>query len=126
MGIVAELREAADVAREIDNLDLYRRILDLQGEVQELIQENRDLREKIRRLEEAQEFEGKLEFDQGVYWKQTEDGKEGPFCTRCWDSEEGRIRLHDYGRSRFKCPACETIVSHPDASGGSGIDPVRW
>ena len=47
MGIVENLKEAADVAKAIGNIDLYRKIVELEGEVIELTRENQQLRQNI-------------------------------------------------------------------------------
>jgi len=37
MGIVEDVREAVKLVQQVDNIDLYRKILDLQAEVQEMV-----------------------------------------------------------------------------------------
>ena len=52
MGIVDNLKEAAKLARDIGNMDLYRQILDLHGEALELGQQNMTLNARVVELEE--------------------------------------------------------------------------
>ena len=87
MGLVENIKETAKLIQKIDNLDLYKRILDLQSEVMELVDENRRLKEELR-------VNTELTFDKNAYWIGTGKPREGPFCSCCWDGSGKLIRLH--------------------------------
>jgi hypothetical protein len=42
MGIVDNIKDVAKTVRQIDNIELYKQILDLQGEGMELVEENNE------------------------------------------------------------------------------------
>ena len=50
MGIVDNFKETAKLVQQLGNMDLYRRILDLQGEAMELTEQLRTKDEEIRVL----------------------------------------------------------------------------
>jgi hypothetical protein len=71
MGIIENVKEAVGLVQKIDNIDLYRKILDLQAEVMALVQENTELKQKARIAQD-------LVFRDNSYWRNSE----GPFCSR--------------------------------------------
>ncbi len=51
MGIVENLKDAADLAKKVGDLELYRKIVHLEGEVMDLTRENRHAEQKIEELQ---------------------------------------------------------------------------
>lgn len=119
MGIVEDVREAVKLVQQVDNIDLYRKILDLQAEVQKMVQQNREKDETISRLEQALELKGKMVCEHSAYFLVDEEGnkKDGPFCTNCWDNEHATRRLvggcrpkdkqGGFNLSWVQCPKCK-------------------
>ena len=97
MGVVDTLKETIGLIQKVDNIDLYRQMLDLQTQVMSLLEENKSLRTTL-------ETRATLTFKSDAYWR---DGNEGPFCSRCWDDEKKLIRLH-LGGLAPACPKCKT------------------
>lgn len=106
---VSGISDATDAGLKIE---LNQKIIDLQiaasyliQEKSELISENSKLKEKIKELEIQLNQTDSLVFKDGAYW--TKSG-EGPFCSRCWDSEQKKIRVQkDSCHIQMKCPHCE-------------------
>jgi hypothetical protein len=73
--------------QKIDNLELYKTILDLQSDALKVMEENGRLRERNKVLEEAFKIKDTLVFEDNVYFTVNEGEKAGPFCTYCWDKE---------------------------------------
>ncbi len=67
MGIIDNVRAVADVVKQIDNIELYRRILDLQAEVMGLVEENSRLKKENAGLEERLTIKEALVFDNDRY-----------------------------------------------------------
>lgn len=99
MGVVENAKEIARLIREIDNIDLYRRILDLQGELLEVVDQNRQLRERVADLEAAASLADELVYEIECYWRVRDGERDGPFCSHCWDDESKLIRLLTAGRA---------------------------
>ena len=80
-------------------------MLALQGQVTDLVDENKLLRDKLANQED-------LEFRKNSYWRKSTT--EGPFCSRCWDSEAMLVRLHSRQSYQPSCPKCNVIAADPD------------
>lgn len=104
MGIIENVKETVGLIQKIDNLDLYRRILNLQAEVMQLVEENTELKRSLNLQQD-------LVFEKNAYWKRSQDSqKEGPFCPQCWDSSRLLMRSLDKGDRIYICPKCNTAT----------------
>ena len=59
----------------------------------------------------ASESSDEFFFDKNCYWRSRPNGEEpdGPYCTRCKDGEEKRVRMHRGGNPAWAiCPVCDT------------------
>ena len=111
MGIIENEKEIAKTIQQIDNIDLYRQILDLQGEINDLVTENIRLEEGVRGLEKAAKIREELHAAEQAYWRATPDGPDGPFCTNCWDVRELLVRMHFMGNKGYsQCPTCQLTI----------------
>ncbi len=124
MSIISNAKEIADVVKKLGNVDLYRRIVDLEGEIIELSADNHTLKERVADLEQTLKIRAQLKFEAGVYWMIDGQNKEGPYCQRCYDADGKLIHLHprtadgyDSNSNRaipnaehyFKCFQCKSI-----------------
>lgn len=101
MGFVDNVKDVVKVAREIDNVELNRKIIDLQTEAISLIEENAKLKKEVQELTEKLAFQGSLKHRDGAYWKSDDDG---PFCMPCWDDKHKLMRMN--GPDVYHCPTC--------------------
>ena len=127
MGIIEDAKEAVKLVQQIDNIELYRTILDLQAEALELVQQNREKDEEIEKLKKAMELKGKLVCEHSAYYEVDEQGDKiaGPFCTNCFDNEyatrrlvQGFVPKDQTGPPYYwvQCPKCKV----PFCSGPTG------
>lgn len=108
MGMIDNLKDAAKLAKGLGNMDLYKQILDLQGEALEMQEQLNQKTKRIQELEEALTFSSKLVFASGVYFELNEDNtqKGTPYCPRCFEVD--RIARHLRPRSgQMNCPNCK-------------------
>lgn len=115
MGIIDEAKSLAKTIQQMDNIELYKKILDIQAEAMDLIEENKNLKQVNEKLRDELKIKEKLEFENNLYWlKENDNERIGPFCTRCWDKEHILMRLHKkddgWGRIYVVCPECKTQV----------------
>ena len=110
MGIIDNAKEIVKIIQQIDNIELYRKILDLQSEINNLDSENANLKNQLSELEQKFCIQQSLRFDDNTYMRILPNGKEeGPFCTACWDNNKKSIRLRSYGHSEYlECPVCRS------------------
>lgn len=106
MSIITDAKAAVALAKALGDAELYRRILDLQGEIIELSQENLGLRTQNQELVSAADFRATITFREAVYWS---NGDPTPFCPQCYESEAKQIHLNPTmgGRLKWCCRNCE-------------------
>ncbi|HPG39733.1 MAG TPA: hypothetical protein PLP19_13290 [bacterium] len=68
--------------------------------------------EKINELEKALEIKGNLRYEAPYYWLDNANGKEGPYCQRCYDKEKALIRLQVYLSGSWVCCSCKNIYHY--------------
>jgi len=76
MGMVETFKDLLKLADSVNNLDLYKKVVELQDSVIELQEENRLLKETIGKMDERQDVVSYLV-----------EQLDGPFCMRCWDAD---------------------------------------
>jgi len=115
MGIIDEVKSIAKIARQIDNIELYQQILDLQGQIMELVEENSKLKGEIASLKEKLSVKEKIIFHDDSYWLPKNDGTEdGPFCSNCWDTRAQLVRMLFCGDPKYsECPNCQNPIEIP-------------
>jgi ribosomal protein L37AE/L43A len=74
------------------------------AEIQELLIEKD---KKINELQYALTQHERMVWRDSVYYMQTEDGEEGPYCPQCYDSERKVIRLQTYEKGCWHCQTCD-------------------
>lgn len=104
--ILEYIKQAKDIADSMDNVALKSIILDLQGELLELQQENIQLKCALNQKESFN-----MQFDNNAYYNLLSDGRrDGPFCSGCWDVKNLAVRLHCRGDGYACCPSCKKEV----------------
>lgn len=90
MSTLENLKELANLAQKLGNIDLYRKIVELEGEVIELTRtkrvledENADLKSKVKRA-------ATMRFKEPFWYA---DGDNVPYCANCWESSERGFHL---------------------------------
>ncbi len=109
MGLLDQFKTVVEVVQKADNIDLYRKVLDLQKEALDLVAENQALRQKVRELETAQKTAEGLIFDDNelAYFQKLPEGqREGPFCALCRDRDRKLVRKSQQLAHKTECPFC--------------------
>lgn len=117
MSIIDNIKSLASVLQKADNIELYRKILDLQVEAMDLVEQNNNLKQEIRELKEKQNVQNGLVFKRNKYWISEEQALKGPYCTRCWDVEKLLVNLKDIRNGYYDCPNCRMTVENEDFKG---------
>lgn len=113
MSVIEKFKALAKLAQGIQNIPLYEKLNSFQTEVFELYDQNRTLREKVRVLEEQLALRTKLRFERNLYWLECGDGKDGPYCPKCYDAEQAPRRLLAFrNESIYCCPTCLLAVGN--------------
>ena len=114
MGAIDNVKQVAKLVKDIGNMEIYRQILDLQGEIMELTQTNRELQTKLTELENTLTQVGKMEFISPFYYA---DGDDVPHCPRCWEVNRRAVHFpppaNATGGPLYDCPECKCSIYHP-------------
>lgn len=107
MGILDEMKEIGDLIKKAGDIELYRRINKLEGEVIDLTRDKRRSEEKLEELERTLKFKEKLTFREPFYWLEKD---QTPYCPGCWEDKHKAVHVifaFDNARdARFDCPTC--------------------
>ena len=117
MGIIENLKTAVGLAKKIGSIEVQQKLIDVQGEALDLIDENRTLKERVAALAGELKTKKSLQFRNNFYWTMSDEGHEkGPFCSHCYDSGRNLIHLHAINNGQeFGCPACGLVRNRDGA-----------
>lgn len=105
--IIAHAKSIVDLIKKYDDQELYRKIVDLQGEILEQSGKVLELTSVNRQLREKLDQRVKLTFKRPFYYS---DDDTVPFCAHCWETKQVLIHLETDNVKQAKkwlCPACD-------------------
>jgi len=135
-GALASIKNATDIARMIresgatlKQAEINFKLAELMGALADAKVEVAGIREllvereeEIRRLKDDLRVKGGMEYEQPYYFLRTENGKEGPFCQKCYDSNKKLIRLQLPGREGYwECNECKSGYKDGNYKDDSGF-----
>lgn len=110
MGILDSAKEIADLVKKIGDIELYRKIVELEGQLIELTHEKREFEERCDRLEKQLAFSKTLTFKAPVYYA---EGDSTPYCPICWEKDAKALHLEgptrDDGDTFYRCHVCDNV-----------------
>ena len=83
------------------------------GNIKDKLREKDDL---IRDLKKQLSLKGEMIFEAPVYWRKTDDGKDGPYCQVCYDKDNKYIRVQKYSDNWWECKCCKNKYTDKPAS----------
>ena len=108
MSVVENMKEVADLVKKFNDIELNRRILNLENEVLDLSREKRRAEEKVEELERTLKLKQDLAFDAPFFWIEKDTT---PFCPSCWEDKHKTVHLFftfsNTETTRFDCPTCK-------------------
>jgi hypothetical protein len=112
MGIVDNVKDTVKIVQQLDNIELYRKILDLQSEAIELTEQLKQKDQTISKLKDALSLKETLICKDSSYFATDEKGEivDGPFCTKCFDIDNTLCRILPVDRPdnpEVRCPKCK-------------------
>jgi hypothetical protein len=117
MTIISNAKEIADLIKKIGDVELYRKIVELEGEIIEFTRKNRELEEEIQNLKAQLKINKDLIWESPYYWLPKDDGaKDGPYCQKCWDDDKKLIRLQKKIKGSWNCDKCKNHFTDSDYS----------
>lgn len=108
MGVIENMKEVADLVQKVGDIDLNRKIVNLEGEVLSLTREKRHLEVRVDELERELRLKKELVFKEPFYYL---TGDSTPYCPGCWEDKRTSVHLTfvgDYNLSTdWQCPVCK-------------------
>jgi len=107
MSIISNAKEIADLIKKVGDMELYRKIVELEGEIIELTRKNRELEDQVDELKKLVDTAKTMEFRKPFYYTA---GDPTPFCPRCWEVDKLTIHLVDLNTvgSPWECKKCSS------------------
>jgi len=91
MSVVHGAKEIAELVKKYNDIPLYQKIVELQGQVVDLATERLELVSKNQELTGKLAVRSKTEFRNPYYYQ---EGDEVPLCPTCYDNSSGEKRIH--------------------------------
>jgi hypothetical protein len=108
MGVIENIREVADLVKKIGDLELNRKILNLEGEVHELKRSNMQLETELSDAQRLLRVRQEMTFREPFYYAQ---GDEVPHCPACWNAKDIAVHVvfvsNRDGEMHWRCPNCK-------------------
>lgn len=118
MSILENAKEVAKAVQEINNLELYQRVLNLHSDIIDLVEENNRLRKENEGLANKVMLKEQMTFKEPFYYRA---GDETPHCAACWEGTEKAVHVtfifNRPDATRWDCPHCKhTYMVEKDRS----------
>jgi hypothetical protein len=109
MGII-DLNTIKDALKIAGKIDLYPQILEMQEKLLEQQGKISELKDENEKIKKDLQIKNSLFIENDAYWIEKESGKDGPFCTRCYDVNKNLVRMQlSHSSSSFHlCPECKS------------------
>ncbi|XOQ44285.1 MAG: hypothetical protein ACFWTN_07585 [Clostridium sp.] len=110
MGWYDAVKDAISVAKKAGDIGLYEKLLDLQQAMRDMQQENNELREQLKSLQDSINLENEMEpdYDNKMFFRKHNNEKIGPYCPVCWQRDKKLCLLQHGGYHDIDlvCPVC--------------------
>lgn len=121
MAVIDSFNQVVEIARAIGDPSLKKALIEVRAEIKELLEENRQLRERNRTLSAQLNEKGdqgppkkSVKFERGAYWLVDADQVlRGPMCRRCWETKQELHRTVQQVQYFFTCPQCGDVARLP-------------
>ena len=114
MAAVNGVKEIAELVKKYNDIPLFQKIVDLQGQVVEIATERLELFSENQTLKKKLELKAAIRYEPPYYFQ---EGDDIPLCPLCFDKSSGELRIHlsvdagDYmkGHGRY-CSNCKEVT----------------
>ncbi len=108
MSLYEGIKDVAQVLQKIDNIDVYKKLIDLSAQALEMQNEIIQLKEEIRTLKLKGDISSKITRHKSGGYLTLKDDEEGiMYCSACWDANSKTIQVHiSEDEGTYLCPTC--------------------
>lgn len=114
MAMLPKYKDIMDLIKKGATLEAQEKIMELRETALAFQEENQELKEKLREMQERLEIQGKLVWEKPSYWLVDDDTRDGPYCQRCYDTEQSLIRLQGGNNDLWVCKSCQSKYYGPN------------
>ena len=108
MGLYEAVKDVAKLAQQADNIDLYRKLLDLSAQALDMQSEIAKLKEENARLKRKQDLSSSIKRHKEAFITLVGEEPMLRYCSHCWDADEKLVQLLcDEDTGSFECPHCK-------------------
>ena len=115
MELYAVIKDAISMAQKADNIDLMKKLYDVQAELLDLQNRNLELEQENMALKVAAKIKEHIEYNPArtLIYQIDAGNKIGPYCTKCFEKEGKLFSMRRWDDGRWHCPNCqETVYSN--------------
>jgi hypothetical protein len=110
MSVLENAKEIGELIRKYNDIELMRRIVELEVGIAELQRDRITLEGKVAELSQELATKKAMQFRQPYFWQQ---GDEIPFCPKCWEGSGKAVHLSTpyqmAGGIGRRCVNCDEI-----------------
>lgn len=110
MDLLNNMKALTELIKKYDNSDLNHKMHELDRQINDVIGENSRLKESVKALTDQLDQSKQLHYEDNAYYLIQGNDKEGPYCSKCWDSSEKLMHLQTDDNVKGRCPLCNDTV----------------
>jgi hypothetical protein len=114
MGLYEAVKDVAKLAQQADNIDLYRRLLDLSAQALDMQDEISKLKNENAELKKRRDVSNEIVRHKEPCITLKNDADKLYYCSHCWDSQQLLIQLNCHHNGTFECPHCKAKGNYDD------------
>ena len=109
MGLYQGIKDVANVVQKADNIELYKKLLDLSAQALDMQAEIAQLKEENAELRKGQDLESRIVRHDQPFLTIEGEADSVRYCAVCWGKDKKLIQLRCQNHSgAFECSVCKT------------------
>lgn len=110
MGIYESIKDIMSIAQKADNIELYRQLLDLSQQAFDLQAELNQLKEENTELKKNHILEDDIEYYVDAFVTRKSDTKPIKYCASCWADKKKLVPIQNLQWDNYMCPLCKARI----------------
>lgn len=111
MSVISNAKEIAELIKKLGDVELYKKIVELEGEIIELTREKHSFEVRVEELQKVLQISKDMNFKEPFYYV---EGDNVPFCPKCWEGDSTSVHLFNRGvfsegETKFECHHCKSV-----------------
>lgn len=113
------IKSAIELAQKSNDAPLLEKLYEARSLILDFQEENQQLKQTIKELQQLKTTKDSLTFKKNSYWKkESPSGESGPYCSSCLDGKDKLIRLTQINRTYYECHNCSNKLDlEPNSHG---------